>query len=185
MKCAITGVSGYLGRLLKEFFDKQGWEVLGLSHSGNALAQGRRVFFSLKSGIDGQALAGIDVLIHGAYDFSLRRWEDIFEVNVQGSIKLFQAAKMAGVRKIIYVSSMSSFANCQSLYGRAKLLIEDEARRIGAWIVRPGLIYGVNASGMMGALEKVIKKSPIVPLVGTGEQVLYLVHSEDLCRFFT
>src|SRR5260221_14693736 len=114
MKCAITGVNGYLGGQLKVFFSKQGWEVLGLTHRGDGYRQGNNEHFNLKSGIKSESLAGTDVLIHCAYDFSLKGWEEILEVNVQGSIKLFQSAKRADVKKIIFISSMSAFEKCQS-----------------------------------------------------------------------
>jgi nucleoside-diphosphate-sugar epimerase len=134
-------------------------------------------------GIENGSLRDIDVLVHCAYDFSVLRWNEILEVNVEGSKRLFQAARSDGVRTIVFISTMSAFLTCQSLYGRAKLLIEEEARKVGAFIIRPGLIYDAQSGGMVGSLRASVEKLPVVPLIGSGKQTLYLLHSEDFCRF--
>jgi nucleoside-diphosphate-sugar epimerase len=77
---------------------------------------------------------------------------------------------------------MSAFEGCKSLYGMAKLAIEKEAHKTGAIIVRPGLVFGRGPGGMVGALERIVSLSRIVPLIGEGRQVLYLAHENDLCR---
>jgi nucleoside-diphosphate-sugar epimerase len=89
-------------------------------------------------------------------------------------------ARAQGVEKIIFISTMSAYEGCKSLYGKAKLLIEKEALRLGATIIRPGLIYGDEPGAMVGALTRAIKSLPVVPLIGSGRQTLYLVHEDDL-----
>jgi len=64
--------------------------------------------------------------------------------------------------------------------GQAKLMIEEEALRLGAIVVRPGLIHGNEPGAMVGALTKAVKSLRVVPLIGSGKQVLYLVHEDDL-----
>jgi hypothetical protein len=91
-----------------------------------------------------------------------------------------KAAKAENVRKIIFISTVSAFEGCKSLYGKAKLEIEREALRLGAVVIRPGLIYGDQPGAMMGALAKAVKRSSIVPIIGNGKQLLYLVHEDDL-----
>jgi nucleoside-diphosphate-sugar epimerase len=99
---------------------------------------------------------------------------------VQGTAKLFAAAKAAGVQRLVLISTMSAFTGCKSLYGRAKLAMERIAAEAGALILRPGLVYGDRAGGMYGSLDAQVKKSRLLPLIGGGKQVLYLVHEEDL-----
>jgi nucleoside-diphosphate-sugar epimerase len=125
---------------------------------------------------------GIDALVHCAYDFRLTRWEEILRVNVQASIGLLQAAKRHGVGRGVFISSLSCFQGCRSLYGRAKLRIEAEALALGFGVVRPGLVWGQTPGGMMGALMAVAAKSRLVPLIGDGSFPQYLVHEEDLAR---
>jgi len=183
MRYAVTGTKGYLGSRVKSYFEKLGHSVISLTRSPSDGDSNVSIQFSLKNGITSEPLRGIDVLIHCAYDFSVLRWDEILEVNVEGSKRLFQAARSAGIQTIVFISTMSAFPACRSLYGRAKLLIEEEAKRLGVSIVRPGLIYDAQAGGMVGSLKTSVEKLPVVPLIGSGEQILYLLHSEDLCCF--
>jgi nucleoside-diphosphate-sugar epimerase len=182
--CAITGSSGYLGSRIKAYLHDKGWIVYGLNRrpASGILRAERTIPFSLGQDIDAGRLSNIEVLIHCAYDFRLVTWEEIVDVNVKGSVKLFEAAEQAGVKRIIFISSMSAFEGCKSLYGKTKLEIEKEASKRGALIVRPGLTFGKHPGGMVGALQKVLSVSPIVPLAGSGNQVLYLAHERDLSQ---
>jgi nucleoside-diphosphate-sugar epimerase len=122
----------------------------------------------------------MDLLVHSAYDFRPTGWTEIRRVNVEGSIRLFEAAMKAGVGRIVLISTMSAFDGCASLYGRAKLEIEHAAAGLNAAIVRPGLVYGEGAEGMVGALDRFIRVSRIAPVFGGGKQTLYLAHEADL-----
>jgi nucleoside-diphosphate-sugar epimerase len=110
-------------------------------------------------------------------------WDEIRAVNVDGSRKLFEAARAAGVAKIIFISSISAFDGCRSLYGQAKLEIEKIAQESGALVIRPGLVYGADAGGMFGKLVAQIRGSSLIPLIGDGSQIQFLVHSADLSAF--
>jgi nucleoside-diphosphate-sugar epimerase len=179
--CAITGSNGYLGGCLKNHFAAQGREVLELTRS--PVPGARAVAFQLGAEISPQALAGADALVHCAYDFQPLRWEEIRAVNVAGTRKLFQAARAAGIGKMICVSSISAYDGCRSLYGRAKLEIEKIALDNGALVIRPGLVYGGGPGGMFGRLVAQVRKSSVIPLIGDGSQIQYLVHNEDLAGF--
>jgi hypothetical protein len=44
-------------------------------------------------------------------------------------------------------------------------------------------VYGSRPSGgMFGSLQRSVAKSAIVPLIGSGRYMQYLVHEEDLCE---
>ncbi len=179
LRCAVTGANGYVGSVITDRLRQEGLTVYGLQR--RAQTDAPTIAFSLGDAIEPDVLQGIDVLIHCAYDFSLVRWDDIEKINVQGSLQLFDAAEQAGVKKIIFISSMSAFEGCRSLYGRAKLAIEKQAERYRLCIVRPGLVYGDVPSGMVGALNGLLSMTRLIPLVG-GHQVMYPVHEEDLGR---
>jgi nucleoside-diphosphate-sugar epimerase len=137
----------------------------------------------LGSDISGAALVCVNALVHCAYDFKPLRWPEIRAVNVAGTDKLFAAARGAGVEKIVCLSSISAYAGCRSLYGRAKLEIEAVAARHGALAIRPGLVHGPGPGGMFGKLTQQVRKSGVIPLIGDGSQLQFLVHHEDLCAF--
>jgi len=182
MNCAITGANGYVGASFANYLRNKGLDVYELRRSavGNQLTDLHYVPYTLNTGVEPDKLKCIDILIHCAYDFRLTNWRDIVEINVNGSEKLFTAAKQAGVRRIILISTMSAFEGCKSMYGRAKLMIEKKAAAVKALIIRPGLVYGKNAAGMVGMLKKAAESFKIIPLIGKGNQLLPLTHVDDL-----
>jgi nucleoside-diphosphate-sugar epimerase len=179
--CAITGSNGYVGGCLKNYLAAHGWEILELTRQPKPGT--RAVAFQLGVEISPQTLACVNALVHCAYDFKPLRRDEIRAVNVDGTKKLFQAARMAGVGKIICISSISAYEGCRSLYGRAKLEIEKIALENGALVIRPGLVYGSGPGGMFGKLAAQVRKSPVIPLIGDGSQIQFLVHNEDLSTF--
>ena len=183
-KCIISGTSGFVGSQIKSYFMKNDWEVYELKHTvqnGNA-SNKYLIPYSLGDKIDSKIFNGIEVLIHCAYDFKQSKWKDIFNVNVTGSTNLLRAAKFAGVQKIIFISSIAAFDNCKSMYGQAKLEIEKEALKLGVIVIRPGLIYSENPGGMFGALDKATSLLPVIPTIGSGNNIMFLIHIEDLCK---
>lgn len=179
--CAITGTSGYVGGRLKAHLQRSGWQIVDWTRRGGAGASARK--FQLGQEVDPRAFAGVRTLVHCAYDFKARNWEEIVAINIQGSERLFRAARAAGVERIVFISSVSAFTGCRSLYGKAKLEIEAIALSLGAIVIRPGLVYGDTAGGVFGGLVNQVKGSRFVPLLGDGRQMQYLVHDEDLGRF--
>jgi len=180
--CAVTGTSGYVGSHVADRLADAGWEVRALCRSEGSRKRSRftQVHFELADEPAPQALAGVDALVHPAYDFSFTRWSDIERVNVEGSRRLFGAAHAAGVKRIVCVSTTAAFPGARSLYGRAKLQIERAALEVGGAIVRPGLVWGPQGAAMFGALQRAVERLPIVPLFVPAGLELNLVHEDDL-----
>jgi len=181
MNIGITGTGGYLGSRISNYLKIKGHTVHSFSSKYSDNDSGFNFYFSLEKGIEKDILSKLDVLIHCAYDFSMTNWGDILKVNVNGTIRLFDDAYESGVKKLIFISTMSSYSSCLSNYGRAKQLIEKHIEKYNSIIIKPGLIYGKTAGGMIGAIKKAVDAIPIIPLVG-GDKVLYLIHEDDLCE---
>jgi nucleoside-diphosphate-sugar epimerase len=181
MRCAITGAAGYVGSAIAESFCAQGWEVISLGRRRSPLAVAH-VPYDLATDPRSLAWDGVDALVHAAYDWRPRGWRAIAATNVFGSAQLLRAAKEYGVRRAVFISSMSAFAGCRSLYGKAKVEIEAAARELDFAAVRPGLVWGGETGGMMRALEAAVARSPVVPSIGGGNFPQYLVHAADLAQ---
>jgi nucleoside-diphosphate-sugar epimerase len=177
--CVITGATGYVGGRIRACVESAGWRTVDWSRRAGV----GQMQFQLGQKVDPRNFAGAAALIHCAYDFAPARWEDIAAVNVRGSENLFRAAREAGVKHIVFLSSASAFAGCRSLYGRAKVEIEALAHSAGATVIRPGLVYGDHPGGVFGNLVRQVKRSRLIPLMGGGRQPQYLVHDADLGRF--
>jgi nucleoside-diphosphate-sugar epimerase len=176
--CVLTGARGFVGSRLRRFLERAGWRVVAWTRQPEPGSDA--VAFSLGQKVEPGLLQGADALVHCAYDFGPRRWEDIAAVNVSGSQKLLDAACRAGVKSVVHISSISAFSGCRSLYGKAKLEIESAAQAIGAYVVRPGLVYSDNPGGMFGRLVGQVRASRFIPILWGGAQVQYLLHDEDL-----
>ncbi|MEI9892869.1 MAG: NAD(P)-dependent oxidoreductase [Chthoniobacter sp.] len=179
MRCAITGAAGHVGSGIARCFRSHGWDVLGFGRRSLTYAQ--RIPYEL--GDDPQRLpwGEVDALVHCAYDFRPKSWPQIHEINVEGSIALLRAARENGVKRVVFISSLSSFPGCRSLYGRAKLGVEEAALELGCAVVRPGLVWSNTAGSLMRALEHAAR-GRFVPLIGDGSYPQYLVFDEDLAE---
>jgi nucleoside-diphosphate-sugar epimerase len=179
---AVTGASGYLGSQICETLESVGCQVTRLARSPGR-SHGQVLSYDLATPVTAQvreALRSAGALIHAAYDLSLTSSADIWRVNVQGTRRLLEAAKEAGVARIIVLSSMSAFAGTSQLYGRAKLDIEAITKELDGCAVRPGLVHSERAGGMAGAMRK-LTTLPVVPVIAGGAGV-YTVWEEDLMK---
>jgi dihydroflavonol-4-reductase len=116
-----------------------------------------------------RAVRGIDLLFHVAADY--RIWvpdpKVMHDVNVDGTLRLLEAAITSGVRHIVYTSSAVTVActneragtetdflpleACQSTYQRTKVLAEQAVWRL----IRSGApITIVNPSTPIGAMDR-------------------------------
>jgi nucleoside-diphosphate-sugar epimerase len=179
--CLVTGTTGYLGSRLKAALEERSWRVIGLNRRAEGQASAKP--FRLGDDPPAELLAGGAALVHCAYDFKQLSWPSIRAVNVAGTEKLFRTARAAGIQQLVYVSSISAYEGCRSLYGKAKLEAERVAFSFGATVIRPGLIWGDPPGAMFGKLVDQVKGARILPLIGGGTQIQYLVHQQDLCEF--
>jgi nucleoside-diphosphate-sugar epimerase len=184
--CALTGAHGYVGSALRRGLTAAGWTVVSLSRREN-LAEGE-IRWSLEEASASQSSAlseelrrrEVSAVVHAAWDLRLVRPRDLERVNVQGSLRLLDAARAADVPRFVFISTISAFDEAESYYGQTKLAVEREVARQGRVVIRPGLVYGERPGGMFGALKAQAGTKAIIPLLGNGRYAQYLVHEEDL-----
>lgn len=180
--CAVTGANGYVGKQIVLFLRRNNFIVYELARS---IERVQNPDFFIPFSLDNPRLVDmnhIDILIHCAYDFSPTTLNDSKKINLDGSLTLLQHAKLNGVKKIIVLSTLSSFETTRSTYGKTKLALEKSAQALGAIILRPGLIFGKQTTSIVGAMKKFVKQFPVVPLIGNGNQPFYACYINDLCQ---
>jgi nucleoside-diphosphate-sugar epimerase len=183
--CALTGAHGYVGSALHRGLTAAGWTVVSLSRRGTLAGEetGDEIQWSLE---DPSALRQelrrreVSAVVHAAWDLRLVRPRDLERVNVQGSLRLLEDARAAGVPRFVFISSISAFDEAESHYGKTKLAVERAVTLEGGVVIRPGLVYGDRPGGMFGALYAQAGRSTIIPLLGNGRYAQYLVHEDDL-----
>jgi NAD+ dependent glucose-6-phosphate dehydrogenase len=102
----ITGITGIIGRILVEHLADR-YCLRGNSRSGTTLA-GAAIVAGDISDADfmREQLQGVDTLVHLAGVSNPRAdWEDVLSSNIAATYVVYEAARMAGVRRIIYASS--------------------------------------------------------------------------------
>lgn len=179
LRIALTGARGFVGSHLARSLRAAGHCVVPLGREAPARTDAP-IAFSLETGVAPDALAGFDALIHCAHDFSAPDARENRRLNEAGSIRLFDAAGRAGIRNLVFVSTMSAFPGCRSNYGKAKLAVEQQVTALGGVSIRPGFVYDATNRGLSGSLRRLATASPVIPVPGSGNYKLYPVHGEDL-----
>jgi len=184
---AITGASGLLGRHLVEHFRRREWNVRALVRdpSRNPFVERDIEVFraDLPDAIDERAFKGADVMIHAAYATAESSADTAKRVNEDVTARVLAASRAAGVRRFIFVSSLAAHRDARSYYGRSKLALEKQLDTTRDLIIRPGLVLAPSG-GLFERMRRTIEKSPVIPLVGRGSQILQTVHIDDLCTGF-
>lgn len=122
MKILITGVAGFIGANLAERLLRVGHEVVGIDN----LAYGLRT--NIPEGVDFHQtdirdkemyplFGDVDAVFHFAAKNCIADCQadpvETADINVRGSVNVFEAARQAGVRKVIYAESSALYEGSQ------------------------------------------------------------------------
>jgi len=179
---AVTGANGYVGSIVAKAAKSRG-TVVALVRTPQ---RSDDVAWSFAD--DPQALTAalrsraVTDLVHAAWHMKAGSMSEMKRTCVAGSARLFDAARAAGVRRLIFISTISAFDEARSAYGRSKVLTEKTALRCGAVVIRLGLVYGHGVGGVFGSLQGIVRHSILVPLVGFGMAPQYLLHENTLAQ---
>jgi|TARA_B100000929_G_scaffold187004_1_gene148012 nucleoside-diphosphate-sugar epimerase len=169
MKIAITGSTSMFGTYLSKFFKKKREKVLNINRKKKFLLENTKTFnFKNKN---------VDVLIHLAHSYKANGRK----VNYEGTKKLFSNAKKNKIKKIIFISTISSHKNALSEYGKTKYKIEKHCLKNGITFIRPGFIFGhKKMDKKLILMSKIMSFLPIIPYFENKKLFLYSVHIEEL-----
>ena len=190
MKALITGGAGVVGRALCRELQVRGVQARVLTLPGDPLAKSLppevEVFYgdvtdyaSMRPAFD-----GVDVVFHlAAILLSTKRGE--FErINTGGTRNVVSACQDAGIRRILYVSSISVTYPVLTPYGASKLAGESCVKDSGLdWtIVRPTLVIGDGGGIEYKMFERYVMRFPVYFLPGGGMSKKRPVRSVDLVK---
>ena len=186
MQILVTGGTGVVGTSTVTALIKRGHNVRLLSRHADRDA---RAWPSAVTAITGdvadastvtQAVDGCDVVVHLVAIVDETPPEATFQrVNVEGTRNVVREAQRAGVRKIVFVSSLGC-EHGTSPYHRSKRDGEAIVREFaGEWIIlRPGAVYGPG-DDHFSVLLKMVRTLPVVPIIGGGDQPIQPLWHED------
>lgn len=207
MHIAITGASGFIARALAAHLEARGNTVLRI---GRALPPGPgtlSVADLATLGDHPEFLEGCDALVHLAglahvTDPGLQATLPYHAVNALGTGAVAAAARAAGLRRVVYVSTAGVLGNASGpaalteasperpydAYTRSKLDGEALLKRAldgGAteWcIVRPPMVVGPGAPGNLGRLLRLMGSGWLLPLASIRNRRSY-VGLDNLAEF--
>lgn len=147
-KVLITGMSGLIGGLLRRHLEGLGgYELSALNRRP---VEGVECFQGDISDLEAikPAFAGKDVVVHLAAYLGSDDWEGQLRGNVIGTYNVYEAARLAGVKRVVFASSGATIRGFEKVppydaiaAGRYEDVLENFAK-ITHEQVRPAAIYG-------------------------------------------
>jgi uncharacterized protein YbjT (DUF2867 family) len=103
----------------------------------------------------------------------------------QGTVNVVEAAKAAGVRRFLQMSALGARHDPTYRYFEAKWQSERVVQTSGlAWtILRPSIVFGPG-DGFINVLADLVRKAPIIPVVGSGQTRFQPVSVEEVAASF-
>ena len=187
----VTGATGYIGRHLVARLVAQEERprclVRNISRAANILPAGKIEFVkgdTTSPATLETAVQGIDTIVHTAFitaDHKQSAGNQYEATNVQGTANLIEAAKKAGVKRIIVLSGLGTRPDQPGSYMQGRYLAEQMVKESGLdWtIIQPSVLFGKNAPFIKG-LTDLIRTSPVVPLIGGGKVMFQPIYVEDV-----
>jgi dihydroflavonol-4-reductase len=207
----VTGGTGFIGGRLVARLREEGDEVVAVVRSPSKAAPLADLGCELVqvSLVEREALRsavqGADALIHaaGAYKVGIPAWERpaMYEANVTATEAVLDAAAEAGVRRVVYVSTVNAFGNTHgevvdetyrrpegepyvSYYDETKYLahVAAEDRIAGGQpvvIAMPSAVYGAGDHSQLGGQLRQAAAGKL-PFVSFPKLGLSFVHVDDV-----
>ena len=182
---ALTGATGFVGGHLIDRLIETGVSVRILARNPDAFHRGDvDVVKGDLASPDAlrQLCAGADTVVHCAGRIAACSREEFDEVNVDGTVAMVEAAKAAGARRFVHVSSLAAREPTVSDYAASKRAGEIEVRRDeGAmpWVIlRPPAVYGPGDRATLPLIKQLSQPIAFVP--GSRDGRASLIHVRDL-----
>jgi len=199
MRVLVTGASGFIGAALVEALGRRGHTVRAAYRRIPAPAP--RTDFAIVGELSwaewGGALAGVDVVVHAAGPAHGRFGEaELMRASADGAERLTRQAEIAGVKKLVLVSSIKAVCahtlpgspatealepQPSDSYGRAKLAAERavlSATRLQTVVLRAPLVFAAHAKANFRLLLQLADTPLPLPFAGlNGHRTLLALRS--------
>ena len=188
----VFGASGFIGRHLVQRLARKGMRVKAAvrrTQRGNFLVPMGDVGQVVPIGADitddasvAMAVTGADAVVNLVGILYESRGNGGFQaVHVDGAARVAKAAKNAGARHLIHVSTIGADHNSPSRYGRTKADGEAAVRAAfpTATILRPSIVFGPE-DDFFNRFASLARVAPAMPLFGGGATQYQPVYVGDV-----
>jgi NADH dehydrogenase len=182
----VTGATGFLGRAVCAELHRRGlpFAAFARARARARWHEDRGVPLRLGDLSDGkacrEAVAGQHTVLHLAAAADVSAHEINRRVNIDGLVQMLDASRAEGIARFVFVSSNCAGREHRDAYGETKLEGEALVRNSGLehTILRPTMIYG-RGSKEFDTFAGIIRWSPVVPLIGSGLNLIQPVYLGD------
>jgi NADH dehydrogenase len=129
-----------------------------------------------------EALRGADVL-YNTYWVRFNHKGFTHAMAVENTLKLFGAAKQAGVRRVVHVSITNPSEDCDLEYFRGKARLERELMSSGLTysVLRPTVLFG-REDILVNNIAWTLRRFPLFGVFGDGQYRLQPIYVDDLAE---
>lgn len=174
----ITGATGFLGREVVRQAASRELDIVLFARLSSDLSRLPAVPYEVRYGdLEDEsslaaALDGIDALVNLA---SLGKGH---------AANIVSAARRAAVSRAVFISTTAIFttldAPSKAERVRAEHLIQSS--ELNYTILRPTMIYGTGRDRNMARLVRLVQKSPVIPVLGSGRYLQQPVYVSDVAK---
>lgn len=199
----ITGASGFIGELLFNSLRQKNLTVQALIKHDCEDENHFSRFDLVKDTLSAKVFQEVDTLFHlagkaHALAETKQDEDEYFQINTEGTRKLLDAAKQAGVQKFIYFSSVKAVGDsdqqpmdesvqtpADTPYGQSKYAAEQLVLHGGyvphPVVIRPSMVYGNTEKGNLPRMIQAIRKGVFPPLPENHNR-RSMVHVDDVVQ---
>ena len=182
---AVTGAFGYTGPFITRRLLDKGIDVIALTNSVNRANPFRRRIAAVPFNFDNPArltesLRGVKVLYN---TYWVRFNHKLFTLAdaVDNTLVMFEAAKRAGVERIVHVSitNPSIDSHLEYFSGKAKVELALKQSGISYAILRPAVIFGADDI-LINNIAWALRRLPVMGVFGDGQYRLQPIYVDDM-----
>jgi nucleoside-diphosphate-sugar epimerase len=186
VRIAVTGAFGFSGRYIAQRLLALRHEVITLTNSpdrSNPFVGSIKAFrynFSEPDELE-KSLRGIDVLMNTYWVRFDNPPHFTFSQAIANSKVLLDAAKRAGVGRVVHISITNPDRDSPLPYFRGKAEIEDYLKQIGisCAILRPAVLFG-KEDILINNIAWALRRLPVFGIYGAGRYRLQPIYVDDL-----
>lgn len=183
---ALTGATGFIGRILIARLVASGWKVRALARRIPSKQD-----FSFVKWIHGdldcegalcELVSGAETVIHCAGAIRGKSWDDFSRTNVTGTRNILQAASGApSCSRFLFISSLVAREPHLSWYARSKFEAEQlipQFSELASAIFRPAAVYGPGDKAMQPFFQAM--RYGVLPVPGNPSNRFGLIYVDDM-----
>lgn len=185
---AVTGATGFIGKYIIDNLLARGFHVRALTRTARAHVNDNLTWVrgSLEDTHSlSELVAGASAVVHCAGQVRGHKEEIFTRCNVDGSLRLMQAAKESGFcQRFLFISSLAARHPELSWYANSKHVAEQRltamADEITLGVFRPTAVYGPGDKELKPLFDWMLRG--LLPRLGTPETQLSFLHVTDFAQ---